>query len=71
MTNQEAAAFMAAVMEVAGVTEVFVPNELLSGFRAVTIVREDDLMRDGVKFRLLTDQPFYAESWIEKPKEIE
>jgi hypothetical protein len=68
---EEQAAFLAAVMEAAGVTEVFVPNELLEGFRPVTIVREEDLMRDGWKFRLVTDQRVYAEAWIEEPKEIE
>jgi hypothetical protein len=53
------------------VTELFVPNELLEGFRPVTIVRTDDLMRDGIHFRIVTDQPIYAEAWIEERKEIE
>jgi hypothetical protein len=71
MRIEEQAAFLAAVMEAAGVTELFVPNELLVGFRPVTITRHEDMMRDGIVFRLLTNQPVYAEAWIEEPKEIE
>ncbi len=71
MRIEEQAAFLAAVMEAAGITEIFVPNELLVGFRPVTIVAEEDFMRDGVKFRMITDQRVYAEAFIEEPKEIE
>lgn len=68
---EQEAAFLAAVMEAAGVTELFIPNELLEGWRPVTIVREEDFMRDGWKFRIVTDQPIHASAWIEERKEIE
>lgn len=70
MSHEEQAVFIAAVLEAAGITEIFIPNELLEGFRPVTVVREEDFMMDGVKFRIVKDAPVFAEAWIEEPKEI-
>ncbi len=68
---EEQAALVAAVMEAAGVDELFVSHEVLSGLTPVTITWFDDHMRDGVLFRIIRPREFVDGEVIEKRKEVE